>query len=45
MSFLVVENLDDSNQLNYLDRDFNNGPANQGNNWNKPRDYMDKRRS
>ena len=44
MSFLVVENLDDSNQL-ILDRDFNNGPANQGNNWNKPRDDMDKRRS
>ena len=24
---------------------FNNGPANQGNNWYKPRDDMDKRRS
>ena len=24
---------------------FNNGPANQGNNWYKPRDYKDKRRS
>ena len=24
---------------------FNNGPGNQGNNWNKPRDDMDKRRS
>ena len=24
---------------------FNNGPANQGNNWYQPRDYMDKRRS
>ena len=24
---------------------FNNGPANQGNNWHKPRDDMDKRRS
>ena len=24
---------------------FNNGPANQGNNWYKPRDNMDKRRS
>ena len=25
--------------------DFNNGPGNQGNNWYKPRDDMDKRRS
>ena len=33
----------DNNKNNY--GNFNNGPANSGNNWYKPRDDMDKRHS
>ena len=43
--YLLLKNPSRSGYYKNNDGNFNDGPANQGNNWYKPRDDMDKRRS